>query len=83
LSLAPRPDLNFKLAGEVRGGAIAFSLGDDSIRLESPNPIATGDAPYNLYVLRDPEWEPTAQAQKGQFAAGSVSPGELAELKRQ
>jgi hypothetical protein len=83
LSVAPRPDLNFKLAGEVRGGAIAFSLGDDSIRLESPNPTATGDAPYNLYVLRDPEWEPTAQAQTGQFAAGSVSPGELAELKRQ
>jgi hypothetical protein len=82
LSLAPRPDLDFKLAGEVRGGAITFTLDGDSIKLESPNPIAAGDAPYNLYVVHDPEWEPTARAQKGQFAMGSVDPGELAALKR-
>jgi hypothetical protein len=82
LSLAPRPDLDFKLAGEVRGGAVTFTLGEDSIKLECPIPIATGDSPYNLYVLHDPEWEPTAQAQKGQFALGSVDPGELAALRR-
>jgi hypothetical protein len=82
LSLAPRPDLDFQKAGEVRGGAITFTVGDDSIQLECPTPIATGNAPYYLYVLHDPEWEPTAQAQKGQFAVGSVAPGELAALKR-
>jgi hypothetical protein len=82
LSLVPRPDLDFQKAGEVRGGAITFTLGNDTIKLECPNQIAAGNAPYNLYVLRDPEWEPTAQAQKGQFAAGSVDPGELAALKR-
>jgi hypothetical protein len=82
LSLAPRPDLEFTKAGEARGGAITFTLGADSIRLECPNPVASGNAPYNLYVLHDPDWEPTAQAQKGQFATGSVDPGELAELKR-
>jgi hypothetical protein len=81
LSLAPRPELDFKLAGEVRGNTITFTWGGDSIKLECPNP-ATGDAPYHLYVLLDPEWEPTALAQKGQFAVGSVAPGELASLKR-
>lgn len=82
LSLAPRPDLDFKQAGEVRGGAINFTAGEDSIKVECFAAIATGDAPYNLYVLHDPEWEPTARAQKGQFAAGSVDPGELAALRR-
>ena len=81
LSLASRPDLDFKLAGEIRGGAATLTRGNDSIKLECLAPIATGDAPYNLYVLYDPEWEPTAQAQKGQFATGSVAPGELAALK--
>jgi hypothetical protein len=82
LSLGPRPDLDFKKAGEVRGGVITFTLGDDSIKLECTTPVATGDAPYNLYVLRDPEWEPTAQAQKGQSAVGTVAAGELLSLKR-
>jgi hypothetical protein len=81
LSLAPRPELDFKLAGEVRGNTITFTWGGDSIKLECPNP-ATGDAAYHLYVLLDPEWEPTARAQKGQFAVGSVAAGELASLKR-
>ncbi len=82
LSLVPRPELDFQKAGEVRGGAISFTLGNDTIKLECLSQIAAGNAPYNLYVLLDPEWEPTAQAQKGQFAAGSVDPGELAALKR-
>jgi hypothetical protein len=82
LSLAPHPELDFQKAGEARGGVITFTLGNDSIKLECPNQIAGGNAPYNLYVLRDPEWEPTAQSQKGQFATGSVDPGELAALKR-
>jgi hypothetical protein len=82
LSLAARPELDFKVAGEVRGGAITFTLGEDSIKLECPTAITTGSAPYNLYVLHDPEWEPTAQSQKGLYAAGSVDPGELAALNR-
>jgi len=82
LSLVPRPELDFQRAGEVRGGAITLTLGGDAITLESPSEIATGNAPYNLYVLRDPEWEPTTPAQKGQLAFGSVSAEELAILKR-
>jgi hypothetical protein len=83
LSLAPRPELDFQKAGEVRGGSIKFTLGADTITLECPIEIASGHAPYVLYVLHDPVWEPTAQAQKGQFAIGSVDAGELVKLKRQ
>jgi hypothetical protein len=83
LSLAPRPELDFRKAGEVRGGSIKFTLGEDTITLECSNEIASGHAPYVLYVLRDPVWEPTAQAQKGQFAMGSVDAGELVKLKGQ
>jgi hypothetical protein len=82
LSLAPRPELGFVKAGEIRGGAIAFTLGDDKFTLQSNTPITTGYAPYILYVLHDPDWEPTAQAQRGHFQTGSVSPGEIALLRR-
>lgn len=83
LSLAPHPELDFRKAGELRGGSIKFTAGDDTIVLESFNEIAPGHAPYNLYVLLDPLWEPTSRAQKGEFAIGSVDPGELAKLKIQ
>ncbi len=83
LSLAPHPELDFRKSGEVRGGSIKFTIGDDTITLECFNDIAPGHAPYNLYVLLDPLWEPTARAQKGQFAIGSVDAGELAKLKIQ
>ncbi len=82
LSLVARPELEFHKAGEVRGGRITLKLNGDAITLECFSEIATGHAPYNLYVLRDSKWEPTAQAQKGQLAIGSVDAEELAMLKR-
>jgi hypothetical protein len=81
LSLLPRSALGFKKAGEVRGGVIAFSVDGDSIRLECPNRIAPGGAPYNLYVLRDKDWEPISEDLKDHPATGTVSPAELAALK--
>jgi len=81
LSLAPRPELGFVKAGEVRGGAVTFTVGKDEFTLESPAAIASGDAPYILYVLQDPQWEPTAQGQGGSLLVGSVSPRELAALQ--
>jgi hypothetical protein len=71
LSLVPRPGLGFKKAGEVRGGVITFTLDKDSIKLKCMNPIAGGDAPYNLYVLHDEDWEPTAERQKDWPAAST------------
>jgi hypothetical protein len=81
LSLLPRSALGFKKAGEVRGGVIAFSVDGDSIRLECPNRIAPGGAPYNLYVLRDKDWQPISEDLKDHPATGTVSPAELAALK--
>jgi hypothetical protein len=80
LSLAPRCELGFVQAGEVRGSAITFSIGKDAVSLESPDAIAPDDAAYTLYVLHDPSWEPTA-ANPGEFLLlGSVSARELAAL---
>ncbi len=81
LSLAPRPELDFKPSGEVRGGSVQFTLDGDAIRVESPIEIAPGHASYIIYVLHDPQWEPTSSKQKGQPAIGSVAPGELAKLR--
>ncbi len=83
LSLAPRPELKFKQAGEVRGGSAKFTLVNDTITIECPQTIAPGHAAYTLYVLYDPLWEPTSSRQKGQSAMGSVSAGELAQLEVQ
>ena len=83
LSLIARTELDFKKAGELRGGLIKFTVDGDSFTVECPVEIAGGGAPYNLYVLRDPLYEPTSQRQKGQFAIGSVGVEELVMLKRQ
>ncbi len=82
LSLAPRPQLDFKKAGEVRGGVIAFQVGENSVKITCANSITTGDAAYHLYVLLDPEWEPTVAAQKALVSIGSVGVGELLALKK-
>jgi len=82
LSLLPRRNLDFKLAGEARGGAITLTVGRDSIKLECPISVVDQNAPYNLYVLHEPEWEPAAQEERGWFAMGSVNPRELGPLKK-
>jgi hypothetical protein len=82
LSLIPRPGLDFIEAGEVRGGAISFKLGEDSIKIECATLIATGDAPYHLWVLQDPDWEPVSESRKDRPDIGSVGAAELAALKR-
>ena len=82
-SLAPHPELDFRKAGEVRGGSVSFTLGGDTVTLESYIEIAPGHAPYILYGLHDPLWEPTASSQKGRVATGSVGAGELVKLKNQ
>jgi len=82
LSLAPRAGLGFVKTGEIRGGALTFTDGNDKFLIESPNAVTTGEAPYFLYVLHDPEWEPTARNQADRAQFGSVAPGELALLQK-
>jgi hypothetical protein len=81
LSLAPRPGLDFKPAGESRGAVITFTAGPDTIVLQSGRPIAPGDAAYHLYVLHDESWQPTADSQKTRLAVGTVNPRELSALQ--
>jgi hypothetical protein len=81
LSLAPRPELGFVQAGEVRGKAVTFIIGEDSVIVEAQDAIAPDDAAYTLYVLRDPSWIPTAPNPAEFLLVGSVSARELAALK--
>ncbi len=80
LSLTPRAGLDFRQAGEVRGGAISVTLDGDAIRLESFSPIAAGDSPYLVYVLHDPQWEPTSEKQKNAPNIGTVGAAELSAV---
>jgi hypothetical protein len=82
LSLLPRPALGFKKAGEVRGGVLTFTLDGDTVKLECMTAIANGNAPYNLYVLRDEDWEPTSDSQKDWPGSGTVGVDELTALKQ-
>ena len=59
LSLAPRTDLGFRRAGEVRGSTVRFTAGGDTFTLLTADQVAPGQAPFNLYVLHDPTWKPT------------------------
>jgi hypothetical protein len=83
LSLAPRSDLGFVWAGEVRGGTVSLTVDGDTLTLESLAPFAAGYAPYILYVLHDAKWKPTAEAQLGRFQMRSVAPAEITALGRQ
>lgn len=84
LSLAPRPELGFVRAGEVRGNVSIFTIGKDSVAMESPDSIAPDeDAAYTLYVLSDASWEPTASNPARFLLMGSVSARELTALKAQ
>jgi hypothetical protein len=60
LSLTPHPDLGFRNAGEVRGSALTFNIGNDTFNLVSSGRIAPGSGPFNVYVLHDPMWRAPA-----------------------
>ena len=59
LSLVPHPELGFRKAGEVRGTSLSFVVGNDTFTLSAGRSIAPGQAPFNLYVLHEPDWKPT------------------------
>lgn len=59
LSLVPHPELGFRKAGEVRGSSLTFTIGADTYSLSTGGRIAPGQAPFNLYVLHEPDWKPT------------------------
>jgi hypothetical protein len=77
LSLTPRADLGFRKAGEVRGGRITFTRDDDSVKVESIRPVASGNGVYNIYVLHEADWEPVSDRQKDYPLDGSIDVGEI------
>jgi len=78
LTLAPREDLGFRKAGEIRGSAMTFTLdGGNRVELVSGGPIAPGDGVFNVYVLHDPRWRPTyAFANPYAFTMGAGMPAD-------
>jgi len=73
LSLTPHPELGFRNAGEIRGSALSFTVGNDTFNLVSTGRIAPGSGPFNLYVLHDPDWRPpraSANAPDSEWGAG-------------
>src|ERR1043165_6059431 len=70
LSLAPRTELGFVKAGEVRGNVVSFTASQDQLRLELMSPAVIGETAYVLYVLHDAEWAPTSQGQGGLMLCG-------------
>ena len=57
-SLAPHEQLGYRKAGEVRGGTLTITWGNDTFVLTCDGPIAPGDGVFNLYVYHDPSWRP-------------------------
>jgi hypothetical protein len=57
LSLVPHRQ--FVRAGSVRGTSLTFQMDGNTYHINSATRIAPGDAAFNLYVLRQPNWKPT------------------------
>jgi hypothetical protein len=79
LSLVPRPEFGFRLAGAVRGNKLDFSIGGHTVELVSSSRIAPGPGPFNLYVLHQTDWEGRNPAMK--FILGGVNPERLPRTK--
>jgi hypothetical protein len=78
LSLAPRPELGFRKAGEARGSSLRFLIGGDTFTMSAGRAIAPGQAAYSLYVLHEPDWKPTyLHADTSVFIMGNVDPATL------
>jgi hypothetical protein len=81
LSLVPRPELGFTRVGEASGGFLKWTADNDTFSVESSVIIAPGGGPFFIYVLHDPEWQPTASAARGRVLTGSVAPEEITILR--
>jgi hypothetical protein len=59
LSLRPHASLGFQKAGEVRGTSLRFAADGTTYNIASASRIASGQTPFNLYVLFQAGWKPT------------------------
>jgi hypothetical protein len=81
LSLAPRPELGFRLAGVVRGNSLSFNISGRTVELVSSRRIAPGAGAFNLYVLHQTEWQGRHPPLKSGFSVGGLSPDELPRIR--
>jgi hypothetical protein len=56
--LSPMRYEGFTKAGAIRGNVISFRDGGQEYELRFMNPVAGAGKAWNLYVLRDPSYEP-------------------------
>ncbi len=73
-SFAPHEDLGFKAAGETGGSSMTLVVDGTVLRIACADRIAAGGGIYNVYALRDAQWQPADPADRGRFMLGS-SPG--------
>jgi hypothetical protein len=73
LSLEPHPEHGLQKAGEIRGSALNFTAGGDTVTIECNGRIAPGSAPYDLYLLFDPAWRPRNAHDRASFLMSSGS----------
>lgn len=70
-TLAPRIDLGFEKAGEIRGSTMKWRLAGDEFLLETDKRIASGGKVYNLYVFRDANYLPKGEESKAPLLLGA------------
>ncbi len=70
-SLAPRRDLGFQKAGEVRGSTLTWHWGNDEYSLNSDKRIAPGDGAYTVYVFNDLNYRPKGEDANTAFVLGA------------
>jgi len=71
-SLAPRHDLGFLKAGEVRGSTLTWRWGSDEYSVSTDKRIAPGDGAYTLYVFNDLNYRPKPEDANTTLVLGAV-----------
>jgi hypothetical protein len=65
LSVIPRRNQGFVLAGTIQNNAMTFGFGTDRYQVKSIGTIFSTGQPCNLYILRDPSFDPKSGAASG------------------
>jgi hypothetical protein len=70
-SLAPRLDLGFQKAGEIRGSTMTWRWGSDEFSMNTNRRIAPGEGVYTVYVFNDPRYRPQGDDTAAGFLLGA------------
>jgi hypothetical protein len=81
-SLFPNQKLGFRDSGMVAGNALTFRDGTTEFRVECKSAVAPGQGPYNLYVVREPNWRPRGATPRQNIQFGSADRAESVVEKK-